>query len=153
DEFSFITDIPAALELLAEVDAPNLALALDAWHVGDAPEVLEQLHDHAARFATFHLDDRREPTRSWADRVLPGDGVLDLEAIFGSLDQGGFAGWCELEVISDDGSIDQELDDSLWRREPLELIAAGRRQFLAIWESRRLRSDGTAATPVPRTAR
>lgn len=144
DQFSFITNIPAALDLFDEAGPPNLALALDAWHVGDSPDALAQLREQGARFATFHVDDRRETTRSWADRVLPGDGILDLGAILGSLDDGGFAGWFELEVISDDGRIEQAFDDSLWRRDPLELASAGRRQFMSLWEQRRHGAGGAA---------
>lgn len=136
DRFSFLTSISDGLSLLDDTGASNVALALDAWHVGDSPSVLAELREHAERFATFHVDDWREPTRSWADRVLPGDGVLDLEAIFGSLDAGGFDGWFELEVISDDGSIEQEFADSLWKQDPLELVAAGHRQFTSIWDRR-----------------
>jgi sugar phosphate isomerase/epimerase len=137
DQFSFVNDIPDALALLDDTGASNIALALDAWHVGDSPEALGHLREHAARFATFHVDDWREPTRSWADRTIPGDGVLDLEAVFGSLDDGGFDGWFELEIISDDGSIEQELEGSLWKGDALDLITTGRRRFMSIWESRR----------------
>lgn len=137
DQFSFVNSIPDALALLDDTGASNIALALDAWHVGDSPEALAALREHAARFATFHVDDWREPTRSWADRTIPGDGVLDLEAVFGSLDDGGFDGWFELEIISDDGSIENEFEDSLWKGDPLELITTGRRRFMSIWENRR----------------
>jgi sugar phosphate isomerase/epimerase len=134
DLFSFVTDIPAAIALIDEVGAANVAIALDAWHVGDSPQALSALREHAAKFASFHLDDWREPTRSWADRVLPGDGVLDLEAVLRSLETGGFAGWYELEVVSDDGRIENAFEDSLWKLDPYDLVSAGKRQFMALWE-------------------
>ena len=42
---------------------------------------------------------RRNPTRSWKDRVLPGDGVIDLPAILGALEAGGFDGWFDMEIF------------------------------------------------------
>lgn len=134
DIFSFVTDIPAALAMIDASGAANVEVALDAWHVGDSPEALAALREHAARFAAFHVDDWREPTRSWADRVLPGDGVLDLVAMFASLRAGGFDGWYELEVVSDDGRIENDFEDSLWRWDPDELVGRGRTQFIELWE-------------------
>jgi len=134
DLFSFVTDIPAAVEMVERTGAANIGIAVDAWHVGDAPEALAALRDHAPRFTGFHVDDWREPTRSWADRVLPGDGTLDLVAMLRSLEAGGFDGWYELEVVSDDGSIDTAFDDSLWAWDPYDLAGAGRRKFMALWE-------------------
>jgi sugar phosphate isomerase/epimerase len=138
DDFSFITTIPDALELLEDVGATNVALAIDAWHLTDGPEVLDQLREHATSVLSLHVNDRRDPTRSWCDRVLPGDGTVDLEGIVRSLEQGGFDGWYEMEVVSDDGRVEHDFPDSLWKRDPLELVTTGRKQFLEIWDRAQL---------------
>jgi sugar phosphate isomerase/epimerase len=135
--FSFMNSLPQAMRLIDEAGAPNLAIALDMWHLSEGEEVFDEILRFAPRFAAVHLNDRREPTRSWCDRVLPGDGVLDLERIFGALDAGGFDGWFELEVVSDDGTVEHDYPDSLWKRPPVDLIAEGKRQFLEIWDHRR----------------
>jgi sugar phosphate isomerase/epimerase len=137
ESWSFVHTIPDAVSLLDRVDRPNVALACDVWHLGLGPEILADLRRHAGRIASLHIDDRRDPTRSVWDRVLPGDGVADLPGILGSLDDGGFDGWYELEILSDDGSVEQEFPDSLWQRDPFELVSAGRAQFLAAWSARR----------------
>ena len=111
-------------------------MAIDVWHVSERPEPLADLREHASRIASVHVSDRRAPTRTWCDRVLPGDGVADLAGIYRSLEAGGFDGWFELEVISDDGSVEVEYPDSLWKRDPRELVAAGRAQFISTWEAR-----------------
>jgi len=54
-----------------------------------------------------------------------------------SLDEGGFDGWYELEILSDDGRVEQEFPDSLWKRDPLELVRSGRAKFMAAWEAAR----------------
>src|SRR3989442_1222591 len=69
-------------------------------------------------------------------RELSGDGVADLPGIFGALNDGGFDGWFELEVLSDDGTFGEDYPDSLWKLDPVELIRTGREQFMRAWESR-----------------
>ena len=56
--------IPDALELIG--DEP-VGIMLDVWHVSD-PDAIEPYVD---RIAGVHVSDRREPTRSHFDRVLP----------------------------------------------------------------------------------
>jgi hypothetical protein len=78
--------------------------------------------------------------------VLPGDGVADILSMLRSLDAGGFDGWYELEILSDDGRIERRLPDSLWARDPREVVSAGRSQFLRLWRaSRTIRSAGQRA--------
>lgn len=137
ESFGFVHTIDDALDLLDEVDQPNTAIALDVWHFVESPKLFVQLREQTSRFASLHVNDRREPSRSWCDRVLPGDGVADLPRILGSLDEGGFEGWFELEILSDDGTYGNDFPDSLWKRDPLEVVSAGRAQFFAAWEARR----------------
>ena len=87
---------------------------------------------------SVHLNDRRDPTRCLWDRVLPGDGIADLPGIFGALDGARFDGWFELEILSDDGSVEYELPDSLWRWDAAQLVSAGRERLQSIWDERRL---------------
>ena len=134
--FGFIHSIGDGIDVLDEVGRPNVALAIDVWHL-EEPDLLAHLRANATRFASLHLNDRPEVVRSWCDRALPGDGVADIRGILGSLEEGGFDGWFELEVLSDDGSVEYDFPDSLWKRDPLELVRVGRAQFLTIWDARR----------------
>jgi sugar phosphate isomerase/epimerase len=138
--FSFATDMAEGIRLLDESGSATAGLAVDAWHVGDGPDILDELEAHAARIATVHLNDRREPTRSWADRVLPGDGILDLAGMLAALRRGGFSGWYELEVVSDDGTIEHDFEDSLWKRDPQSLISDGRAKVITLLEGSATRS-------------
>lgn len=140
--FGFVTSIPAGIELADAVNHPNFGITIDAWHLGSPPGLLDDIRDNASRIVAVHVNDRRDPTRHWCDRVLPGDGVADLRGIFASLEAGGFDGWYELEIISDDGSVENDFPDSLWKRPPLELVADGRAKFIAEWEARRLGRSG-----------
>lgn len=136
DIFGFVTSIPAGIELADAVNHPNFGLTIDMWHLGSPPGLLDQVRQSIPRLVAVHVNDRRDPTRSWCDRVLPGDGVADVRGILGVLDDGGFDGWYELEIISDDGSVENDFPDSLWKRPPLALVSDGRAKFLAEWEAR-----------------
>jgi sugar phosphate isomerase/epimerase len=136
DEFSFITSISEMVDFVDEVDHPNARIAVDVWHMSEVPESFDTIRDAASRVVSVHVNDRRDPTRSWADRVLPGDGIIDLAGMFDALEAGGYDGWYEFEVISDDGHYDDDFPDSLWRLDPTELFTRGRKQFLDIWSAR-----------------
>jgi sugar phosphate isomerase/epimerase len=142
DRWSFITTLPEAVSLLDEVGAPNTGIVFDIWHLWDTPDLLPHIRALARRFVMVHVNDWRRPTRSWCDRVLPGDGVADVRGILGALDEGGFEGWFELEIFSDDGSFGSDYADSLWKRDPVELIRSGRERFMRLWAERATTSDG-----------
>jgi sugar phosphate isomerase/epimerase len=135
--FSFVNTLPDAIALLDEIDEPNTGVLFDVWHLSDTPDVLTHIRTYADRFLGVHVNDRREPTRSWCDRVLPGDGTIDFAAILGALIAAGYDGWYELEVLSDDGRNGNDFPDSLWKRDPVELIRSARQQFTALWEASR----------------
>jgi sugar phosphate isomerase/epimerase len=135
EEFSFVTTIPDAVDLVADIDEPNTGIMVDVWHLWDTPDLLTHIRRHSPRIVGVQLDDWRNPTRGWCDRVLPGDGIADLPGILAALRDGGYDGWFELEVLSDDGTFGNDYPDSLWKRDPRELISAGREWFRSAWES------------------
>ena len=119
DAFSFVHAIPDALELIGS--AP-VAIMLDLWHIHDPVEIAP----HADRIAGVHVSDRREPTRSHFDRVLPGDGDLDLAAAVRALESGGYDGWYDVEIFSDNGVFGDAFPDSLWDVDAFELARRAR---------------------------
>jgi sugar phosphate isomerase/epimerase len=137
--WTMVTTIPETLDLIDEIDEPNLGVLFDVYHLWDTDDALEQIRRHARRFGpAVHICDWREHTRNDFDRALPGEGIVDLAAIFGALEAGGFDGWFDLEIFSDDGSFtDQSFHDSLWKQDPLEVVRRGREGFLRCWEARK----------------
>lgn len=131
DDFTMVDNIPDAARLLEEVGAP-MGILFDTWHLWDTPDVLDHVRAHAHRFPAVHVNDWRDPTRGWDDRVLPGDGIMDLPSIFAALEDGGFDGWYELEVFST-----ETYPDSLLKLDPVELVRRGKAGFLRTWEARR----------------
>jgi sugar phosphate isomerase/epimerase len=130
-EFSLVSDLPGADALLGEVGDDTIGLVFDTWHLWDTANVLEDARRLARRFPAVHVNDWRDPTRHWDDRALPGEGVIDLPAILGALEAGGFDGWYDMEIFSGEA-----YEDSLLALPPDELVRRGREGFLHAWERR-----------------
>ena len=87
---------------------------------------------------SVHICDWRDPTRNDFDRALPGDGIIDLAAIFGALEAGDAIDWVDLEIFSDDGSFsDMDFEDSLWKQDPVEVCLRGKAGFEKAWAARK----------------
>lgn len=137
DAFTYVHTLPQMVELMDEVDEPNTGLLVDFWNLWDTPDVLTHIRANASRTLGVHVNDWRDPTRGWCDRVLPGDGIIDIPGMLRALEEGGFDGWYELEVMSDDGRNGNRYEDSLWERDPVELIRTAREQFIGLWRASR----------------
>jgi sugar phosphate isomerase/epimerase len=137
--WSMIGTIPETIDLMDEIDEPNVKLLYDVYHLWDTDDVLGHTVRHGDRISpSVHICDWRDPTRNDFDRALPGDGIMDLPAIFGALDAAGAIEWVDLEIFSDDGSFsDQDFDDSLWKQDPVEVCKRGRAGFEKAWAARR----------------
>jgi sugar phosphate isomerase/epimerase len=135
EKWTMISSLPEAADLLDDVDRPSLGLQFDSWHLWNT-NVVDDIHRYADRFVGVHIADWRDPTRSWADRVLPGDGVADLPAILGALDAADWSGFYDLEIFSDNGSFGNAWPDSLWNVPVEELARAGKAAFERAWEAR-----------------
>jgi sugar phosphate isomerase/epimerase len=136
ESWSIVNTIGDAVELLDEVGSDAVGIQFDTWHLWNTPELFDEIAAHVDRFAGVHVNDVREPTRGWADRVLPGDGVADVAAILGALDRAGWAGYYDLEIFSDNGAFGNAYEGSLWDLQPTELAARSRESFIRCWERR-----------------
>jgi sugar phosphate isomerase/epimerase len=136
EEWSIISTLGEAVELIDEIGSDTIGIQFDTWHLWNTPNLLDEIAEHAGRFVGVHVDDHREPTRGWADRVLPGNGVIDLPAILGALDAAGWDGFYDLEIFSDNGAFGTAYDDSLWNVQPTDLARRARESFIACWNER-----------------
>jgi sugar phosphate isomerase/epimerase len=136
EDWTMIMSLPEAIELLDDADRPALGIQFDSWHLWNTPDVLDDIARYGDRFVGVHVADWREPTRGWADRVLPGDGIADLPAILGALDGAGWDGFYDLEIFSDNGAFGNAWPDSLWDV-PTEVLArAGKEALARAWDAR-----------------
>jgi sugar phosphate isomerase/epimerase len=136
EDWTMISSLAEAVELLDDADHPALGIQFDTWHLWNTPNVVEQIAEHVNRLVGVHVADWREPTRSWADRVLPGDGKADLPVLLGALEAAGWDGYYDVEIFSDNGSFGNAWPDSLWDEPAEELALAAKEAFTRVWEAR-----------------
>jgi sugar phosphate isomerase/epimerase len=141
EDWSLINSLREAAELIEEVGSEAIGIQFDLWHLWNSADVLDEIPRYAHLIAGVHVNDWREPTRGWADRVLPGDGAADLSALLGVLDDVGWAGFYDLEIFSDNGAFGSAYPDSLWDLDAAELARRGREAFARCWSKRRVTAE------------
>lgn len=141
ESWSVLNTLADAAEFVEEVGSEAVGIQLDVWHLWNTSDLLEEIRRHANLIAGVHVSDWREPTRGWADRVLPGDGAADLPAILGVLEDVGWRGFYDLEIFSDNGVFGSSYPDSLWDLDAAELARRGRDAFFNCWSNRRVTAE------------
>jgi len=146
ENWTLVSSLGDAAELIDDAGHPALGLQFDTWHLWNTPEVLTEIERYAPRFTGVHVADWREPTRSWADRVLPGDGVADLPTLLGAVEAAGWDGYYDVEIFSDNGTFGNAWPDSLWDAPAEQLARQAMRALTTVWEAR-IRSPVDQVSP------
>jgi sugar phosphate isomerase/epimerase len=103
-----------ALEICRMVDAPNVGIAVDVYHVWWDRQLADSLAEARGRLLGYHLCDWLENTgHMLLDRGMMGDGVADLKGIRRAVEAAGYAGPCEVEIFS---------AETWWKRPPGEVL-------------------------------
>jgi sugar phosphate isomerase/epimerase len=135
-DWTMISSLSEAAELLEDADRPALGIQFDSWHLWNTPEVVGDIARYADLFVGVHIADWSGATRGWCDRVLPGDGVADLPQILGALERAGWDGYYDLEIFSDNGTFGNVWPDSLWNVPTEEVVRRGKDAFERVWDAR-----------------
>lgn len=102
----FIHTLPGVLELIGAIDQPNLGVLFDSFHwftsgatIDDilqlTPEqiVLVHINDAPDKPADEQIDDQR---------LLPGEGIIDLKGMLNALRKIGYDSYLSIETFSDE---------------------------------------------------
>jgi sugar phosphate isomerase/epimerase len=133
---AMVNTLPDAVELADEIGGSNVGVIVDLWHLWNEPGFCQHLRQYGQQVFGIQISDWRQPTRSWADRILPGDGVIDLTSILKAAEDGGYAGWYDLEIFSDDGRFGERFPDSISLLDPVDVTRCALQQFQKAWASR-----------------
>lgn len=119
-----IFTVADALRVCDMIDAPNVGVAVDVYHVWWDRTLPDSLAQAGSRIMGYHLCDWLEDTRHMLlDRGMMGDGVADLRAIRAAVEGAGYAGFCEVEIFS---------ADNWWKRDPGEVLDVIVDRFLTV---------------------
>jgi sugar phosphate isomerase/epimerase len=102
-----VKSLPSAVRVAERVDHPRVGVLFDPAHYYVTPTKFEDLTAATVRhIAHVHLDDMRDRpgdlSHCNSDRVLPGKGVLDLQALIGKLEKHGYRGQFSIEMFNED---------------------------------------------------
>ncbi len=93
-----------ALDLCDEIGAPNIGLLVDSFHWFCAQHSLDELKAlPKERIVHVHINDAPDrPVEEQVDneRVMPGDGIIDLVGFLRALKAAGYEGAVSVEVLS-----------------------------------------------------
>ncbi|MFP6905750.1 MAG: sugar phosphate isomerase/epimerase [Verrucomicrobiota bacterium] len=118
--FKSVCTLKHAWEIVQQADDPDATLILDAFHNWNSRSTLDDLRAiPAERISHYHIDDahpdKAPTTQSDPDRVMVGDGQIDLKAEIAVLREIGYEGTVSLELFN----------ATLWEQDPLEVLKLG----------------------------
>ncbi len=114
---SAIWTIDQALAVIEATGRDEVGLCLDYWNIWQNADVDAAIARAGDRIFTVQASDWRTP-RSFADRIVPGDGSIPLDRLIAVTRKAGFAGPYVVEIFSNDVSdtlYDQNLEQILER--------------------------------------
>jgi sugar phosphate isomerase/epimerase len=100
-ERSVVVTLAQANDLAERFEPAHVGVVVDAYHVWWDPDLERQVDRAAGRIVGYHVSDWLSPTPDvLAGRGLMGDGVIDLRGLRGLVEQAGYDGPIEVEVIN-----------------------------------------------------
>lgn len=102
-----VKSLRTAAEVARRSGSPNVGVLFDPAHYHCTPSKFEQLTPEIVqRIKHVHVDDMRdkpgELSNCNSDRLLPGEGCLDLKGLFGRLEDYGYRGFFSIEMFSEE---------------------------------------------------
>ena len=122
---SAIWTIGQALDVIEATERDEVGLCLDYWNIWQNEGVDAAIRRAGDRIFTVQASDWRTP-RSFADRIVPGAGVIPLDKLIRATRDAGFTGPYVVEIFSSDVAdslYDTDLDDVI-RRSQAGMAAA-----------------------------
>ena len=127
--FKSVHTLKKAWEIVQVSGDPDATLILDAFHNWNSGSTEEELRSiPVEKISHYHIDDA-EPSKPAGnqtdpDRVMPGDGQIDLRAEIKALKEMGYDGTVSLELFN----------ESWWKRDPRETLRVGLQRMKELFE-------------------
>ena len=104
--WTFVKKFGEMLDLISNFDAEHVGLAIDLFHVGHLAEAYDRIPEYIDRVAVVQLADRdvKKPKvavskgRQTENRLIPGEGNVQIDRWIDKLNRHGYRGSFELEV-------------------------------------------------------
>lgn len=118
--FASLNNIPDTVSVLEKVDHPKKCTILDSFHTWNNQSTQTDIENLPLEWIShYHIDDADPQIPRYEqldpDRVMVGDGVIDLKSELTLLKDKGYDKWLSLELFS----------QSWWDRDPLDTARIG----------------------------
>lgn len=102
-----VKSLRTAAEIAESCGSPHVGVLFDPAHYHCTPSKFEQINAHSVPFIKHvHVDDMADKPGEFSncnsDRVLPGQGCLDLKSLFGELEKYGYNGYFSIEMFNEE---------------------------------------------------
>lgn len=101
-EFTFLTGLDDAIELIDAVGSQSVKLLYDTYHLGLDEGCVRRIPEIAGRVALVQLGDTRHPPTSEPSRCRLGDGIVPLAKIVRAFLDAGYTGDLDVELIGEE---------------------------------------------------
>ena len=102
-----VRSLASAVRVAERADHPRVGVLFDTAHYHVTPTKLGDVNEKSVRYIKHvHVNDMPDKpadlTHKDYDRVLPGEGALDLPGIIGALERNGYDGFFSIELFNED---------------------------------------------------
>jgi sugar phosphate isomerase/epimerase len=101
-DWTFLTDLEQALEVVDRRSHPLLKMALDTYHWGDDEKLYSLLPDLVSHLAIVHLGDCTVSPSRDHERCLLGAGTVPLQAMITALSEHGYDANYDIRLMGED---------------------------------------------------
>ncbi|SEN31102.1 sugar phosphate isomerase/epimerase family protein [Lihuaxuella thermophila] len=123
--YPFVYTIEDTLEYISSIGAPNIGLLVDSYHWYTTQATVDDLKRIPAGQIVFvHVNDSNCSPAEALDheRLLPGEGCIDLPGFFKGLSEAGYHGPVSIEVLRTRPFVQPEAEVALQARRAVEKL-------------------------------
>lgn len=101
-QWTFLHSIEETMDVISAVDRPGLGITCSTFHLSRSRSLCRRIHEFSGWIRLVQLCDGPRRPRHVHHRCLPGEGELPLAEIVATLEEAGYCGRYEVEVMSPD---------------------------------------------------
>ncbi len=101
-DLTFLNTAKDTFDLIRPLDPKNVGYVFDFYHCWWERGILETVVRSAKRMFAVQLSDHKARTMKTMDRAMLGEGIMPLASLLRAVERGGYKGYYDIEIISDD---------------------------------------------------
>jgi len=101
-EFTFLTSVPDTLDVISGLGNSNCGIVFDCYHMAQDENAIDWLPSIVPFIRLVQLGDSKRAPMGEQNRCMLGDGTVPLAAIVNTIEEYGFEGYYEVELLGED---------------------------------------------------